>query len=193
MPGSPIHRMKRPALTLRTTPADFRSFYWRKDELARFCRRHKLPAAGSKAELTAGILHFLETGKISPGKSPGRRSRVVSAMPRELRLDTVMGRGWRCGELLRAFFVREIGPQFHFNQAMRDFVRHGAGRTLQEGIVIWRVAKSTSRGKTVIGPQFEYNRHIREFFQANPRKSLHEAIAAWRKKKAARRNASAKQ
>jgi hypothetical protein len=174
--------MKRSALTPRTAPSDLRSFYWRKDELARFCRRHKLPAAGSKAELTAGIMHFLETGKIPPRKSPGRRSRVVSSMPRELRLDTVMGRGWRCGKMLRAFFVREIGPHFHFNQAMRDFVRGGAGQTLREGVDIWHTAKKVPRGKTVITPQFEYNRHMREFFRKNSGRSLREAIEAWRKK-----------
>ncbi|MEX1110915.1 MAG: DUF6434 domain-containing protein [Chthoniobacterales bacterium] len=141
--------MKKPALTPRTAPADFRSFYWRKDELARFRRRQKLPAAGSKAELAAGIVRFLETGKIPPKKSAGRRSRAMSAMPRELRRDTVMGTGWRCREMLRAFFVREIGPQFHFNQPMRDFVRHGAGRTLQEGIDIWKAAHKVPRGKGI--------------------------------------------
>lgn len=180
--------MKRPALTPRITPADFRSFYWRKDELLRFCRRHGLPGTGAKAEVGARIGRFLETGEMPQRtRGPGRRGAVTDRMPDELRCDTVVGSHWRCGERLRNFFVREIGPHFHFNQAMRDFVRHGAGRTLQEGIDLWNTTKNVPRGKSVIAPQFEYNRHIREFFREHPGKSLREAIAAWRKKKAARR------
>lgn len=182
--------MKRPALTPRITPADFRSFYWRKDELLRFCRRHGLPGTGAKAEVVARIGRFLETGeRPTRTRGPGRRGAATDPMPEQLRRHTVVGSQWRCGERLRAFFVREIGPHFHFNQTMRDFVRHGAGRTLQEGIDLWQAAENAPRGKTVIAPQFEYNRHLREFFQANPGKSLREAIAAWRKKKAARQPA----
>ena len=180
--------MKRCVLTPRTAPADFRSFYWRKDELVRFCRRHGLPGTGAKAEVAARIGRFLETGEMPRHKKgDGRRASAADRMPDELRRETVVGARWRCGERLRDFFVREIGPHFHFNQAMRDFFRQGAGRTLQEGIDLWNSTKSAPRGKSVIAPQFEYNRHMREFFRENPGKSLREAIAAWRKKKAVRR------
>ena len=66
-------------------------------------------------------------------------------------------------------FVRKIGPQFHFNQVMRDFVRHDAGRTLPEALAIWQAAENAPRGETAIAPQFECNRHMREFFQSKSR------------------------
>ena len=133
------------------------------------------------------IGRFLEIGKLPRKKTLVRSKAAVDPLPPELCRETIVGKGWRCGEKLRAFFVKEIGPHFHFNQTMRDFVRHGAGRTLKEGIELWREANKAPRGKTVIAPQFEYNRHMREFFRANPGKSLRQALAAWRKKKAQRR------
>jgi hypothetical protein len=75
----------------------------------------------------------------------------------------------------------------NFETPQSGGVRHAAGRTLKEGIEIWKAANKVPRGKTIIAPQFEYNRHIRDFFRANPGKSLRDAIAAWRTKKSVRR------
>jgi len=110
-------------------------------------------------------------------------------MPDLFTRQTVIGPGWRCSQSLRAFFEREVGPQFHFNGVMRDFIkRDGAGKTLQDAIDVWRQEKRKPHVETEIAPQFEYNRHIREFFKENPGKTLQDAIAAWNEKKAKRKD-----
>jgi hypothetical protein len=177
--------VSRPELTAHISLTDFREFYWLKEELVDFCRLQGLPATGSKAEISAGIEHFLETGNIS---AVAKSRRTTACMPDSLSRDTVIGTDWHCSEPLRAFFVREIGPQFHFNGTMRDIIQNGAGKTLQDAIDVWYDSSSTTSIKKEIAPQFEYNQHMRDFFAENPEKTRQEAIEAWNAKKARRRN-----
>ncbi len=162
---------------------DFDRAYWLKQQLIDFCRRHALPASGSKRELSQRIRTFLQTGKVL---APAPRRAPKGKMPAEFRRDTVIGSGWRCSQAIRAFFKSEIGPQFHFNATMREFIKHGEGKTLQEAIDAWYWDRQNPQAETPIAPQFEYNRHIRDFFQQLPDATLQDAIAAWNEKKAGR-------
>jgi hypothetical protein len=179
--------MKRPKLTLHISMADFQGFYCLKEELVTFCRQNGLPTVGSKKEIATRIEYFLLTGDLSPTVTPTKRSITIDRLPDQLSRDTVIGSHWHCSEQLRAFFVQEIGPQFHFNGAIRDFIKNGAGKTLQDGIDVWHADRGTTKVETDIAPQLEYNRHMREFFKANPGKTLQDAIAAWKEKKARRK------
>ncbi len=121
---------RRPALNA-TTPADeFRAFYWLKAELLAFCRQYHISTIGSKVDLANRIDCFLRTGRVEHPPVPNRRLRQMSS---ELSRKTVIQPGFRCSQELRAFFVKEIGPHFHFNTIMRNFIRDGAGRTLLWG------------------------------------------------------------
>ncbi len=176
--------LARPALTPDLPPASFRNFYWLKEELTAFCQQNGLSTAGSKMEISARIEHFLTTGTAPVAETvPGRRV-SVGKLPEALRRETVIGPGWRCSEPLRAFFVHEIGPQFHFNGVMRDFIKDGAGKTLQDAIDAWQNDRNAPQAETEIALQFEYNRHIREFHKTHPGSTRQDAIAAWKNKRA---------
>lgn len=181
-----LERITRPPLNQQTTPADFSSFYWLKEELIGFLREQKLSASGSKSELTARISQFLETGTTE--NNLPRKSAKQIEMPTILTRETVIGPGWRCSQELRAFFEREIGPHFHFDGVMRDIIHHGAGKTLQAAIETWQTAQHQPAEEKPIAPQFEYNRHIRAYFKEHPGAPLAEAIQAWNQKKKERRN-----
>ncbi|MEP7188777.1 MAG: DUF6434 domain-containing protein [Roseiflexaceae bacterium] len=172
--------MARPALTIGLPAADFRSFYWLKDELLAFCRAHQLSTQGGKQVLAERIATFLETGARSPAAAQIRRP---SRMPATFTRETIIEENWRCSQSLRAFFQVEIGSHFHFDQVMRDFIQNGAGKSLQEAINTWQQPRPT----TTIAPQFEYNRHMRAFFAAKPNATREEAIRAWNAEKALRR------
>jgi len=173
--------MPRPQLTPQISVADFRAYYWMKDELAYFCHQNGLSPEGSKQELTHRIAKWLETGEkdatIAPRPAPFK-------MPEEFTRESVIGKNWRCSEPLRAFFVAEIGANFHFNQVLRDFIREGEGHTLEEAIQLWY---SSLNQPTKIGRQFEYNQHMRDFFEQNPKATRQEALQAWWEKRAQRR------
>jgi hypothetical protein len=152
--------------------------------LVAFCREYDLATSGSKETLAARIKEFLATGQRPAVEVIRTHS---SSMPKIFTPDTIIGLGWRCSEPLRAFFEAEIGPQFHFNGMMRDFIKNGAGQTLQQAIEAWHHEKRQPPSEPEIAPQFEYNRHIRKFFKENPGQSLAEAIAAWNDQKSKRK------
>jgi hypothetical protein len=139
--------MRRPALTSRTALSDFKSFYWLKEELIAFCRQSGLPTAGSKTDLSARIERFLATGHISTLPSNTGHRTASAKLPDSLGRETLIGPNWTCSEPLRAFFIKEIGPQFHFNGVMRAFIKQGAGKTLQEAIDAWQADRATPKPK----------------------------------------------
>lgn len=176
--------MPRPELTRRLSAQDFLDFYWLKKELLTFCRAQGLSTAGSKDELKKRIAQFLATGE---RLKPERKASKRAAMPDVFTRDTVIGSGWRSSQALRAFFEREIGPRFHFNGVMRDFIKGGEGKTLQDAIDAWEADKR-SPAKKDIDAQFEYNRHMRAYFEAHPGATRAEALAAWQEKRSGRRS-----
>jgi hypothetical protein len=179
--------MMRLDLTTRLTPDHFRSFYWLKEELVTFCRDNGLSTGGRKGDLLLRIEAFLLTGDSVPSAPHSTPTPPRGTMAREFHRDTVIGPGWRCSQGLRAFFEGEIGPSFHFNETMRDFISTKTGHTLQEAIGAWEKGRATPRQPKEIPAQFEYNRHIRDYFQERPGATLDDAIDAWKKKKARKR------
>ena len=180
--------MSRPELDAQAPVTDFRAFYWLKSELVAFCREQGLSTAGAKTELARRIEVFLTIGEASRDESQPRRRSQTGKMPDLFTRETVIGPNWRCSQRLRAFFEEQVGPQFHFNGVMRDFIkRDGVGKTLQDAIEAWHQDQGKPKTETEIAPQFEYNLHIRKFFGENPGKTLQDAIAAWNKKKAKRK------
>jgi hypothetical protein len=170
---------QRPALTSNLTVQEFKRYYFLKSELLGFCREYGLSSIGSKPDLNARIVTFLETGEvIKPTLSPRRSGQSAAE---ELTLETVIWPGMTCNPALGAFFREHIGAGFRFNAAMRNFIHHGAGRSLKEGLEVWRDDQAERRAgrKDEILPQLEYNRHFREFFAANPDATRDQAIAAW--------------
>jgi len=177
----------RPDLIPTLSEEDFRDYYWLKAELVEFCRQQGLPTSGSKREVSERIAHFLKTGEILLA-SRRSSSRSGGAMPETFTRETVIGSSWRCSQALRAFFEAELGPSFHFNQVMRDFIKDGAGRTLQEAIEAWEEEKRCPKPKGEIAPQFEYMWHMRAYFEENPDGTREDALRAWHEKKARRKS-----
>ena len=138
-------------------------------------------------EIARQISDFLVSGqKPARGRGIERKAKTVP-MPKAFnRTDTIQS-GWRCSQSLRSFFETEIGKHFHFNKTMRDFIKGGSGRTLQEAIDAW-VAGEQSSQQSEIAPQFEYNRHMRAFRQQNPNASFADGVRSWKELKSRRKS-----
>jgi hypothetical protein len=181
--------MTRPKLNQHTTPDDFLSFYWLKEELIRFLREHDLSTTGSKQDLTSRINLFLETGTSSKMENkPAQKLEKRIEMPKTFTRQSVIGSGWRCSQELRAFFSEEIGRHFHFDAVMRNLIHNETGKTLEEAIEKWEEEQHKPVQKKSIAPQFEYNRYLREYFKSHPGAKLQEGIRGWKIKKKERRN-----
>ena len=178
----------RPPLTKSIQLEDFQNYYWLKEELQTCCRENRLPASGSKIEITERISHYLTTGKILKNSSVQKVSKA-SLSYKDLSLQTIITNNHRCSEEVRAFFKEKIGANFRFTVALQKFFKDNVGKTYEDAVAFWHEENKRKKDpayKTTIGAQFEYNRFTRDFFEDpnNKGKAKADAIAAWNEMKA---------
>ena len=171
---------ERPDLDITLDGKTFREYYYLKEELVDFCRKHNLQAAGGKLELTDRIAEFLDTGKRNSETHIKRKSPSVV----EITLDTVIESNFVCSEKHRAFYKEHIGMSFSFNVLFQKWLKNNAGKTYRESIdAYYQILEDKKKNKTTIDRQFEYNTYIRDFFADNKDKNLEQAIKCWKYKK----------
>ena len=171
---------ERPDLDITLDGKTFREYYYLKEELVDFCRKHNLQAAGGKLELTDRIAEFLDTGKKNYATHIKRKSPSVG----EITLDTVIESNFVCSEKHRAFYKEHIGKSFSFNVLFQKWLKNNAGKTYRESIdAYYQILEDKKKNKTTIDRQFEYNTYIRDFFTDNKDKNLEQAIKCWKYKK----------
>ncbi|MFD7628282.1 DUF6434 domain-containing protein [Streptomyces sp. NPDC059851] len=167
----------RPVPNPALSGAELRRWYWTLAELTSLARTMGLPAGGGKAALTDRLAAALD-GLPVPPPAPARR-RAGRQLAAPVDGDTVIPEGQRCSQVLREYFVREIGPAFHFDAFMRDYVAEGAGRTLAEAVAHWHATRAQAAEPREVGAQFEFNRFLRTWHDRHPDGSRTEALAAW--------------
>lgn len=171
---------KRPDLDINLDSKTFREYYYLKEELVDFCRKHNLQSTGGKLELTDRIAEFLDTGKRNTATHTKRKSPSVG----EITLDTVIESNFVCSEKHRAFYKEHIGKSFSFNILFQKWLKSNAGKTYRDSIDAYhQILEDKKRQKTTIDRQFEYNTYIRDFFADNKDKTLELAIKCWKYKK----------
>ncbi|WP_328928838.1 SAP domain-containing protein [Streptomyces sp. NBC_00190] len=171
----------RPALTPALTGAELARWYWTLAELSALAREMGLSAGGGKVAVTARLAAALDGMPPAPAPSPAptaRRGGRQLAAP----VDgaTVIPPGQRSSQVLREFFVREIGPAFHFDAFMREYVAQGTGRTLAEAVAHWHATRAQAAQPQEVAAQFEFNRFLRDWHARHPDGARAEALAAWR-------------
>jgi hypothetical protein len=172
---------KRPELMRGLSSQCFREYYYLKSELVEFCRKERLSASGSKAELADRIEAYLQTGKrIAAVKPSTNKPSVRPAMSPA----SVIEENFRCSERHRDFFKSVIGDSFKFNVEFQTWLKTNAGKTYADAVSAYKeIAERKKTTATEIGRQFEYNAYIRAFFEANKGRSLTQAITCWKYKK----------
>ncbi|MCL1984764.1 MAG: SAP domain-containing protein [Methanomassiliicoccaceae archaeon] len=170
----------RPHLSKTLDSGTFRSFYYLKEELIRFCRQEGLRTAGGKPEVTERIAHYLDTGEESAVTV--RRRPPVNI--REVTEDSPIEENFVCSEARRAFFKEKIGERFRFSVPFLNWLRSNAGKSYKDAIQAYlSITEEKKERRTEIGKQFEYNTYIRDFFGDNKGRTLADAIKCWRYKK----------
>ncbi|MBD8042216.1 hypothetical protein H9638_00150 [Arthrobacter sp. Sa2BUA2] len=158
--------------------AEFRRWYWLKEELLVFARTQGIPASGSKEILGERIAALLGGKPLPAVPAPaGRKDRVHRLVP-PLTIHTVIPAGHPCSQVLREFFVNALGPGFRFDAPMREFFAGNDGTaTMGAALDHWHATRGEA--PRPIGKQFELNRFSREWHAANPSGSREQMLAAW--------------
>ncbi|MEV6953825.1 DUF6434 domain-containing protein [Streptomyces sp. NPDC051183] len=167
----------RPAPSPRLTGDELARWYWTLEELTGLAREMGVPRGGGKAVLTRRLRAALDGLPVEPVVRRAPAGRQLAA-PVDGR--TVIPEGQRCSQVLREFFRREIGPGFHFDAYMREYVARGAGRTLAEAVDHWHATRARAAEPQEVGAQFEFNRFLRDWHAEHPEGSRDQALTAWR-------------
>ncbi|MEU9301971.1 DUF6434 domain-containing protein [Streptomyces sp. NPDC048269] len=170
----------RPAPTPALTGAELARWYWTLAELSALARAMGLSAGGGKAAVTARLAAALDGLPPEPAPQAPTARRGGRQLARPVDRTTVIPQGQRCSQVLREFFVREIGPGFHFDAFMREYVAQGAGRTLAEAVAHWHATRARAAEPQEVAAQFEFNRFLRDWHAHHPDGARTEALAAWR-------------
>lgn len=171
-------REQRPPLSLAMTGTDLNSWYWLKDELIEIARLLGLRTSGGKKTLTDRITAHLE-GRIfhETPVDDGRTASRYQLQP-PLSEGTLVPRGQRCSQILRAWFREQVGGTFRFDAEMRDFFTGTDGtQTLGDALEHWHQTRDT--GTTHIDAQFEYNLFTRAWSSEHPQGTRAELLSAW--------------
>lgn len=166
--------ISRPVPDSSLSGAELRRWYWLKSELISLARALGVRTGGAKAELTERLAAVLD-GLPEPAGAPRRVHNA--GISQDLTRESVIPHGQRCSQALRGFFVSELGPGFHFDAPMRNFIATGAGRTLGEAVQFW--AGSRDLPPAEIGAQFELNQFQRSWHAAHPGAGHRQVLEAW--------------
>jgi len=172
---------ERPALTDALTGAELLRWYWLKDELADFARQLGISASGGKQLLTNRIAARLDGAAFTEPKREPRSGGAQLVGP--LTASTAIPAGQRCSQVIRAWFVDQVGPSFRFDAEMRAFFAGVDGtQTMQDALDHYVATRN--QGAKPIDAQFEYNRFTRAWHEANPLGSRDDLIKAWQEYRA---------
>ncbi|MFC6152641.1 DUF6434 domain-containing protein [Nocardioides yefusunii] len=168
---------QRPAPSNVLSGTELRRWYWLKGELAELARHLGIRASGSKELLAARITARLDGEPFAEPASPKRVGQAHLSGP--LTAATVIPRGQRCSQAVRAWFVEQTGDGFRFDAAMRAFFAETDGtQTLQDALDHHRATRDQHSRE--IDAQFEYNRFTRAWHATHPGGSREDLLAAWR-------------
>lgn len=174
----------RPHLTKSLAAVTFKSFYWVKKELLEFCVANKIPAHGSKLELSERIQHFLDAGTIQPIKEKIKRINSRDSA-KAITLDTPVI-NYKNDAVTKQFFVSQLGAKFRFNDYLRQFAKTpnmDGSITYGDLVTGWLQSQANKKlvsQKSPIGKQFQFNQFQRDFYTAEKGKTRQQFLDAWK-------------
>ena len=179
----------RPQLTKDLKSAEFKEYYFLKEELKDFCKKEELKVSGSKNQLEERIIYYLDTGKsldnsrsIENKNNYSKSNSNKATTYEEITLDFILGENFKCSEDKREFFEKEIGKGFKFKVKFQKWLKANPDKTYRDAVDAYYELQNSNE-KTKIDKQFQYNQYIRDFFDDNDDKTLNDAIKCWNYKK----------
>ena len=158
----------RPQLTKDLKSAEFKEYYFLKEELKDFCKKEGLKVSGSKNQLEERIIYYLDTGKsldnsrsIENKNNYSKSNSNKATTYEEITLDSILGENFKCSEDKREFFEKEIGKGFKFKVKFQKWLKVNPDKTYQDAINAYYELQN-SKEKTKIDKQFQYNQYIKK-------------------------------
>jgi Domain of unknown function (DUF6434)/SAP domain-containing new25 len=179
--------MARPHVSDIKTGAEFKRWYWLKEELVTYCKLTNIPYGGQKFDILERIAQHLDNDSSVEKPKTAQPKSKFDWHSAPLNLDTIITDSYKNSANVRRFFQTHCDPKFSFNIAFMAWMKQNVGKTLQDAVSEWQRLKVQTKDKnfkTDIPIGNQYNQYMRDFFQDNPTKTLKEARRFWELKRA---------
>ncbi|MFT6452984.1 MAG: hypothetical protein ACJA06_002493 [Halocynthiibacter sp.] len=154
-----------------TTGAEFKRWYWRKDELIERARQLQIKTTSGKFIILDRLAHFLDTGeKAFPGDQKPKATSRFDWHAAPLTKGTVITDNYKNSQNVRRFFKAEIGDSFKFSIAFMEWITSNTGKTLEDACAAYlelREKESAPGARTQIKSHNQFNQYTRDFLDDN--------------------------
>ena len=181
--------MQRPDFSELKNGAEFKAWYWLKEEMTAICRDAKIATGGSKFQMRDRIAAHLDNNidmsffQNQPAKPHSTFDWVHTA----LSLDTIITDNVSFGPNFRNFLKSHIGKRFVCHSDFMDWVKAHPAKTLEAAIYQWEELENRKNNpgfKRTIAEHNMLAQYVRDFLAGQPQLSFKDALSSWNKKKA---------
>lgn len=113
--------------------ADFKQWYWKKDELIAICKKLQLPYGAGKFILIDRIADHLD-GKKYVSKPTKKVQSDFDWAKEKLTTKTVVTDSYKNNQNVRAFFKKQVGNNFSFSIDLMHWMKSNTGKTLGDAV-----------------------------------------------------------
>lgn len=167
--------IERPVLNRYISMADFRSFFWPKEELIEFCTNYDLDTIGNRDRLTERIESFLLGGSIPEDQA----RKIVDKSSKVAFLilpDSIIVSNKGSNQEIKSFYKNYFGSDFLPTIAFVEYIRSCVGLTWQQAGAQWQASKTiNAQVQKSESPNF-----VRRYLDQNKNRTLKEAFIAWK-------------
>ncbi len=174
--------MSRPNFEDIKTGAEFKRWYWLKEELVDICKRSNLTYSGGKFDLQDRIAHALDNNGELLEKSTTKKTSKFNWAKANLTPGTIITDNITFGPNFRRFMKVHIGKRFSCHSDFMDWVKGNPGKTLQNAVEHWYLLEDRKNDpdfKRKIAGHNMYAQYTRDFLKDNPGKTIKDAKEYW--------------
>lgn len=171
----------RPEIADCANAAQFREWYYLKEELVAFAREKSLRTTGGKFEIADRIAHWLDTGEAPVEAKAPKATSKFDWHSEVLTPETRLTDSYKNTQNVRRFMQEHVGPSFKFSIPLMDWAKANTGATLAEfAQEARRVAEAKKAGAKIPDqPHNQFNAYTRAYFAHVPDGSMDEVRRLW--------------
>ncbi|MEM8693514.1 MAG: DUF6434 domain-containing protein [Pseudomonadota bacterium] len=179
---------ERPDISVITSGAELRRWYWLKEELVAEAKRVGVKSTGGKFLILDRLAHHRDTGETAfPGdKKPTITSRF-DWHSEALSPETLITDSYRNSQNVRRFFKSQVGNSFSFNTTFMAWMKENVGKTLADAVAEYERLKTETKKpgyESKIAHHNQFNQYTRDFLADNPGATLDLVRKIWAAKRA---------
>lgn len=170
----------RPDIARCTDAAQFRRWYYLKEELVTFARDNGIKTSGGKFEIADRVAYYLDHGAPPVVVAKAKTRSKFDWHSAVLTPETVITDSYKNTQNMRRFMQAEI-PNYKFSIPFMDWMKANIGRTLADAVAAAKQIEADKKAgkKQPNQPHNQYNAYTRAYFAHDPAGSQQQLRRLW--------------